>query len=144
MLYLLSHGLIEACPASLTTVVLMAGTNNIEKASVEHVAEGVRNLIAVMLDKRQSLRFVLFGILPRDSTVKSLSNDALAEKIRALNAKLAEIPESLPCVAYKDPTTLFLWNERKNADYYDDHVHLNHKGYLIFAQEIITAVEEVS
>jgi len=143
MIYRVDKGLLEACPPQLHTVVLMSGTNNIEKSSVEDVTEAVLFLIDMILARRPELRIILIGLPPRDSTVKKLSNEQLLQKVIQLNERLADIPSMRAQVKYYCfYQTLVYDTGRRRDQFFDDHVHLNNKGYKIFGDAIIAALEE--
>jgi len=141
MLYRIANGLIEACPSTLHTVVLMAGTNNIEKFSAEQVAEGVENLIKVIREKRPNLKVILFGLPPRDSTVKKYTNRQLLDKVQMFNGILEKLPEKISNMEYRCFYNQIVYNTGNRMDnFFDDYVHLNAKGYTIFADAIVAAL----
>eukprot|EP01124_Arcella_intermedia_P005969 TRINITY_DN13500_c0_g1_i1.p1 TRINITY_DN13500_c0_g1~~TRINITY_DN13500_c0_g1_i1.p1 ORF type:complete len:249 (+),score=56.76 TRINITY_DN13500_c0_g1_i1:84-830(+) len=140
MLYRVHNGLIEACPDTLETVVLMSGTNNIEKFSEEQTLEAVSLLINTILLKRPSLKIILFGLPPRDSTVKKYNNAQLLEKVQRFN-KLLESLQSEQIRFFNFYEQLVYNTGRRMDGYFDDHVHLNAKGYTIFAQNILDALK---
>jgi len=142
MLYRLDKGLIEACPQTLHTVVLMAGTNNIEKFSEVQVFEGVSNLVTVIHGKRPHLKIIIFGLPPRESTVKQLTNRQILEKVQKFNALLEKIPQKNDKVKYYSFYDKLVYDTGNRMDsYFDDYVHLNSKGYTIFGDAIVAALQ---
>jgi lysophospholipase L1-like esterase len=142
MLWRVEEGLIAACPSSITTVVLMCGTNNIEQRSADQVYEGTVHLIQKIQEKRADLKIILFGLLPRDSQKKGLTHEALMERIKTLNTKLAGLDGTNGIKFYNFFNLLTKTGLVKDDGYFDDHVHLNSAGYSIFAKQLYVALEK--
>eukprot|EP00339_Tiarina_fusa_P028751 CAMPEP_0117012806 /NCGR_PEP_ID=MMETSP0472-20121206/10695_1 /TAXON_ID=693140 ORGANISM="Tiarina fusus, Strain LIS" /NCGR_SAMPLE_ID=MMETSP0472 /ASSEMBLY_ACC=CAM_ASM_000603 /LENGTH=128 /DNA_ID=CAMNT_0004715961 /DNA_START=266 /DNA_END=652 /DNA_ORIENTATION=+ len=121
-------------------LVLQAGTNNVEACSVEQMVTGVRFLIAEIQRRRPDVEIILFGLAPRDSQRKKLSNETLLERIKEVNVELEKTPGIR---LYVDIFDQFLHGDKKDPKKYDDHVHFNSIGYGIFAKAIVGAVDSV-
>lgn len=137
-----NQGLIEACPASIKTIILMAGTNNIEKHNVDQVFAGIVNLIKTIHEKNPGLQIKLFGLPARDSTVKKLTNEALMTKIKDLNTKLATLDGTNNIQFFNFFNKLTKNGLEKDAAYFDDHVHFNSAAYKIFGAEIYKILDQ--
>mmetsp|Transcript_26201 Transcript_26201/g.51675 ORF Transcript_26201/g.51675 Transcript_26201/m.51675 type:complete len:530 (+) Transcript_26201:74-1663(+) len=145
MLYRVENGLLEACPTSLATVVLSAGTNNIEKYSSQEVCAATVALISNIFARKPKVQILLFGIAPRASTVKHLSDLSLMARIKELNSMLAQLPSLASFSSrlwYFDPATslLDLRTGLYDKKFFDDHVHYNVKGYREYTNVLLQAL----
>ena len=138
MLYRIEHGLLEACPAAMKVLVLQAGTNNCDSSSAEQVVTGVKYLVAEIKRRRPDLQVILFGLAPRDSQRKKLTNESLMERIKQINQELESTPGIDTFVNIFDQ---YSQNGKKDSVKYEDHVHFNSRGYGIFAKALVTAID---
>eukprot|EP00996_Jenningsia_fusiforme_P002426 NODE_3256_length_1013_cov_86.139004_g2994_i0.p1 GENE.NODE_3256_length_1013_cov_86.139004_g2994_i0~~NODE_3256_length_1013_cov_86.139004_g2994_i0.p1 ORF type:complete len:275 (-),score=35.11 NODE_3256_length_1013_cov_86.139004_g2994_i0:94-918(-) len=148
MLWRLDNGLIEACPASLHTVILLAGTNNIEQFSHVDVLAGVCALLDRIWAVRPEVDIQLYSMLPRTSTRRGLSNADLMVRIGKFNELQALLPDAYNArrghgtgqLKFINIHERFLLGMAPNPTLFDDHVHLNTAGYDLFARELFANI----
>lgn len=166
MLYRVENGLMSAvCEGNegkLTTVVIMAGANNVEeKACTPEKLLGalvclVQSTVETWVASDRSggdKRVVLLALTPRSSSrPKKVSPHAVLEKIREYNRGIADWVHSTPViecpsgdavrVEFYDAFKPFMnrSGEEMNTSLFCDTVHLNERGYGIFARTVVAAI----
>jgi len=108
-------------------ILLMIGTNNLEKNSPDEILEGIINIIRIILEKTSSGSFIsskliVFGLPDRTDRPK--------ETISELNLKLKGYINDMnnPRVSYS------FFGDYVNYDdkFFDDSVHLSYLGYDVW------------
>eukprot|EP01006_Ploeotia_vitrea_P059987 TRINITY_DN75108_c0_g1_i1.p1 TRINITY_DN75108_c0_g1~~TRINITY_DN75108_c0_g1_i1.p1 ORF type:complete len:252 (-),score=19.57 TRINITY_DN75108_c0_g1_i1:86-841(-) len=150
MLWRVENGILEACPETVQTIVLMAGTNNIEKADPKDLAaNGLAPLVKAILTHRTTIkRFLLFGLPPRSSPIKKLDDVTMNKKVDEYNLQTEQLVQKLqgeyPEITweYKYFGTELRVSEDgiKDDKFFEDHVHLNNLGYSVFAKHVGSAL----
>lgn len=119
-------------------VILLIGSNNVERDSVEHISLAIERIIDLIQERYATCQIVLYGVLPRGDKRKRVKINA---KINQLNRLLSEIRR--PHLSYRNFGHKFLdehgeWNE----EYFDDHVHLNERAHReIYIHELLADLE---
>ena len=97
----------------------MIGTNNLEKKSIDHILEGMMNIINLIFQKQPNCQLIVYGLLDR--------TDIPLEKVAELNKRLEEYikAENNPNLIYR------FFGDKVNHDdkYFVDNVHLSFLGY---------------
>lgn len=95
----------------------MIGTNDLEKSSINHILQGILNIIQIIKEKLPKAEIIVYGLLDR--------TDVSLEKIGNLNTRLEKEITSLNQVTY------LFFGDQVNAEdkYFDDNVHLSLLGY---------------
>ena len=103
---LLDHITINKC------IYLMIGTNNLEKSPIDHIVEGIKNILS-KINKEIKVKVIL---LPYRNDVKN-------EKVDHVNLEIQKMCEqmNIKCLSIFKSFTF-------ESDY-DDHVHFNQVGY---------------
>ena len=139
VLWRLQHGELEGISPKLA--VLLIGTNNTARVDKpEDTAAGVKAILETIAQKSPNTTVLLLSVLPRgaDATdAKRINND----KLNALIAKFDDGKK----VKYLDITGKFLAADGTLVPgaYQKDDLHLDHKGYEIFAEAITPTITEL-
>jgi lysophospholipase L1-like esterase len=111
-------------------VVLLIGTNNVE-ATAAQVVRGVTRIVERIEEKLPESHVVLMGIFPRGR-----SGDAQRAKIREINGALLKLGDRKQ-VRFLDI------GDRLPPDVMPDLLHINYKGYQIWAEALAPVLEEI-
>jgi lysophospholipase L1-like esterase len=131
VLYRIDHGLLNTIKPKL--VILLIGTNNIEKDSEQDVRDGIQKIIdQVRLKVSGDVKFVVYGVLPRQGT------DTLKRKIDNLNVL---IRDTIPNIQYEYFGDKFVNAKGEwQSSFFDDNVHLNTTGYELFGDVLLSTI----
>jgi len=134
-LWRLGHGEVDGLDPKL--IVLMIGTNNIQKYSPPQVAEGIRALVADYRKRLPKSHILLLGIFPRGH----LPTDPLRSKIAQVNQSICSLDDGAT-VTYLDIGSKLLQPDGTiAADVMSDFLHPTEKGYEIWADAIQPIVD---
>jgi lysophospholipase L1-like esterase len=137
VLWRMQNGELDGFQAKL--IVLMLGTNNINRNPEEDIAEGNRAIVAEFLKRQPQAKVLLLGIFPRGAQPDS----PFRASIKTINEKLATIADNSR-VFYMDIGGLFLAPDGSlPADIMPDGLHPSEKGYRIWADAIVARVKEL-
>ena len=137
VLWRMQNGELEGFQAKL--IVLMLGTNNINRNANDDIAEGDRAIIAEMLKRQPQAKILLLGIFPRGAA----ADNPFRASITAINEKLATFADNQR-VFYMDIGDRFLAADGTlPADVMPDGLHPNEAGYRIWAEAISGRVKEL-
>lgn len=139
VLWRLQHGELEGLSPKL--VVLLIGTNNTDRLDKpEDTAEGVKAILATIGQKCPNTTVLLLSVLPRGAD----ATDAKRINNERLNALIAKFDDG-KTVKYLDITGKFLAADGTliPGAYQKDDLHLDHKGYEIFAEAITPTITEL-
>ena len=118
---------------SPTQIVVMIGTNNLEKNSNSEIIEGLRVLTGAISIKQPTAKILLMGILPRRN---------MEGRITTLNQLVATIPSNKK-IKYADAGKLFLDQSGKVIEsLFSDGLHPNAAGYEKLAVFINALLEK--
>ncbi len=112
-------------------IVLMIGTNNIERDSPLEIYRAITHIIDVIFIHQIDCELIIYGVLPRIE-VSPL-------KIAELNNMLREYVEN-----HKTPKKILYRDITSQLDgdiYYDDNVHLSHEGYKIWLDDLLKILQ---
>ena len=105
-------------------VVLMIGTNNLAQDSVEDISKGVKAVVDLLHSKLPNSKILLLAILPRNTY-----ND----KVKQLNALISKFANG-NSVTFLSMNNHFEDAKGIHSDLYVEGLHLNEKGYKVWAQ----------
>jgi lysophospholipase L1-like esterase len=135
LLWRLQHGQVDGLDPKL--VVMMIGTNNTARDSVDQIAEGVSVVTAEYEKRCPNAHILLLAIFPR----ANLATDPLRAKIAAINTKLAALQSDR--VTFLDIGSKFLTPDGTlTKEIMPDFLHPSEKGYEIWADAIQPIVDK--
>jgi lysophospholipase L1-like esterase len=137
VLWRMQNGELEGFQARL--IVLMLGTNNINRNANDDIAEGNRAIVAEFRKRQPQAKVLILGIFPRGLA----ADNAYRPSIKAINEKLATLADNRQ-VFYMDIGDRFLAPDGTlPADVMPDGLHPNEKGYRIWAEAMAPRVKEL-
>jgi len=135
VLWRMQNGELEGFTAKL--IVLMLGTNNINRNPNDEIAEGDRLIVEEFKKRQPQAKVLVLGIFPRGAAAAT----PVRASITAINAKLATFADDKK-VFYMDIGDKFLAADGTlPADVMPDGLHPNAKGYQIWGDAIIDRVK---
>jgi lysophospholipase L1-like esterase len=137
VLWRMQNGELEGFKAKL--IVLMLGTNNINRNANADIAEGDRLIVEEFRRRQPQAKVLILGIFPR-SAEATHPNRAVIREINGMLAKLADNRQ----VFFLDIGEKFLAADgRLPAEIMPDGLHPNAAGYQIWADAISARVTEL-
>ena len=126
-------------------VVLLIGTNNTcneddgkPRNTTPQIIAGVSNLVHRIEVHLPRAKIILFGIFPRGE-----KSDPIREQVKAVNAGIAKLANER--IKFLDIGDKFLAADRTlPREMFLDLLHPNEKGYQIWADAIVQALDEVA
>ena len=135
LLWRLQQGQVDGLDPKL--VVLMIGTNNSGRDSVDQIAEGVSNVTAEYQKRCPNAHILLLAIFPRSP----LATDPIRAKLAAINQKLSALQSDR--VTYMDIGPKFLQADGTlTKEIMPDFLHPSAKGYEIWADAVQPIVDK--
>jgi len=117
---------------SPSLVVILIGTNNIDRNPVTHIAEGIQVLLQHIVERLPHARILLLGVLPREKDPEALKRKLVGD----LNAMLASatFPKK---IHYLDIGSAFLDPDgHLPVEFFPDGLHPRAEAYAILADRI--------
>ena len=137
VLWRMQNGELDTFKAKL--IVMMLGTNNINRNPNEDIVEGDRLIIEEFKKRQPQAKVLLLGIFPRARE----ATDPYRASIKDINSKLARLADNKQ-VFYMDIGEKFLTPEGAlTAEIMPDALHPNFRGYRIWAEAIAPRVKEL-
>ena len=137
VLWRMQNGELDGFKAKL--IVLMLGTNNINRNANDDIAEGDRAIVNEFLERQPQAKVLLLGVFPRGAA----ADNPFRASIKAINEKLATIADNSR-VFYMDIGDRFLAPDGTlPTDIMPDGLHPNAAGYKIWADAISARVNEL-
>ena len=137
VLWRMQNGELDGFQARL--IVLMLGTNNINRNPNADIAEGNRAIIAEFLKRQPQAKVLLLGVFPRGPA----ADNPFRASIKEINAILSTFADN-GRVFYMDIGDKFLAADGTlPADVMPDGLHPNEKGYRIWAEAMAPKVKEL-
>jgi lysophospholipase L1-like esterase len=137
VLWRMQNGELDGFQARL--IVLMLGTNNINRNANDDIAEGDRAIINEFRKRQPQAKVLLLGIFPRGLA----ADNPFRASITAINEKLATLADNTQ-VFYLDIGDKFLAADGTlPADIMPDGLHPNAAGYRIWAEAMAPRVKEL-
>jgi lysophospholipase L1-like esterase len=130
VLWRMQNGELEGFKAKL--IVLMLGTNNINRNPVDEIVDGDRLIIEEFKKRQPQAKVLLLGIFPRNADPAN----SLRATIKEINGKLAKLADNKQ-VFYMDIGDKFLTADGTlTTEVMNDGLHPTAKGYQIWADAI--------
>ena len=136
VIYRLEQGTLDGLSPKL--VILLIGTNNGSDGvaySLQDTANGIAAVVKVIRERSPKSKVLLMGVFPRGTAPEGL------KKIKDLNAILATLDDG-KTVRFMDIGDKLAPNGVPTRDIQPDLLHLNWRGYDIWAQAIQPVVLE--
>jgi lysophospholipase L1-like esterase len=119
-------------------VVLMIGTNNSHADVSDHIAAGVKAVVAGIRAKLPETKVLLLAVFPRGA-----KPNPQREKLAAVNKEIAGLDDG-KTVRYLDIGPKFLTADGTlEKEIMPDYLHLSPKGYAIWAEAILPLLGEM-
>ena len=137
VLWRMQNGEIDGYKAKL--IVLMLGTNNINRNPNDEIVEGDRLIVEEFKKRQPQAKVLILGIFPR----APMATDPYRASIKDINSKLAKLADNKQ-VFFMDIGDKFLAPDGTlTPDIMPDGLHPNFKGYGIWANAISDRVKEL-
>jgi lysophospholipase L1-like esterase len=141
VLWRMQNGELEGFKTKL--IVLMLGTNNINRNPVDEIVDGDRLIIEEFKNRQPQAKVLLLGIFPRNGREPEQTT-GLRTTIKEINSKLAKLADNSK-VFYMDIGDKFLTSDGTlTTEIMGDGLHPTAKGYQIWADAIKDKVKELS
>jgi lysophospholipase L1-like esterase len=137
VLWRMQNGELEGFKAKL--IVLMLGTNNINRNPVDDIVEGDRLIVEEFKKRQPQSKVLILGIFPRSTE----ATNPIRATIKEINGKLAKLADNKQ-VFYMDIGDKFLTADGTlTAEIMNDFLHPTEKGYQIWADATKDRVKEL-
>ena len=137
VLWRMQNGELEGFQAKL--IVLMLGTNNINRNDPADIAAGDAAIVAEFKKRQPNAKILILGVFPRGAA----ADNPFRARIREINGHLAAQADGQR-VHYLDIGDKFLSADGTlPADVMPDALHPNLKGYEIWAEAMMPKVREL-
>ena len=134
VLWRMQNGELEGFKAKL--IVLMLGTNNINRNPVDEIVDGDRLIIEEFKKRQPQAKVLLLGVFPRNEDPAN----PLRATIKEINSKLEKLADNNK-VFYMDIGSKFLTADGTlTKEVMADGLHPTAKGYQIWADAIVDKV----
>jgi lysophospholipase L1-like esterase len=121
-------------------VVLMIGTNNSNSDPADSISEAVEKIIGAIRAKSPASKILLLAIFPRNTPGDKPEQ---TDKIKRVNARIAKLDDG-KTVRFLNINDKFLGADGKvHKDVMPDFLHLNEKGYQIWAESMESTLAEL-
>ena len=138
VLWRMQNGELEGFKAKL--IVLMLGTNNINRNPVDEIVDGDRLIIEEFKKRQPQAKVLLLGVFPRNGREPE-QTAALRSTIKEINSKLARLADNNK-VFYMDIGDKFLTADGTlTIEIMADGLHPTAKGYQVWADAIADRVK---
>jgi lysophospholipase L1-like esterase len=137
VLWRMQNGELEGYKAKL--IVLMLGTNNINRNPNDEIVDGDRLIIEEFKKRQPQAKVLLLGIFPRSAE----ATHPYRASIKDINGKLAKLADNKQ-VFFLDIGDKFLTSDGTlTTEIMPDGLHPNLRGYRIWADAISARVKEL-
>jgi len=137
VLWRMQNGELEGFKAKL--IVLMLGTNNINRNPNDDIVEGDRLIVEEFKKRQPQAKVLILGIFPRQAA----PDNPFRPTIKEINSKLAKIADNKQ-VFYLDIGDKFLTADGTlTTEIMQDGLHPTTKGYQIWADATLPRVKEL-
>jgi lysophospholipase L1-like esterase len=137
VLWRMQNGELEGFAAKL--IILMLGTNNLNRNPVAEIAEGNRLIVQEFRNRQPQAKVLVLGVFPRGAA----ADNPFRASIRELNEHLAKLADG-EHVFFMDIGDRFLAPDGTlPTDVMPDGLHPNANGYQIWADAIRDRVNEL-
>jgi platelet-activating factor acetylhydrolase IB subunit beta/gamma len=133
------HGELEGIAPKI--LLMLAGTNNLDKDSVETIVSGIGEITAIIRRKLKDSIIVILGLLPRNRNETGLD---YARKIGEINKRLRGQYANTEGILFRDVGSDLINAEGiVNEAIMPDGLHLNRAGYEVVGPRLKAIIEEL-
>ncbi|KAB8141700.1 hypothetical protein F8S13_18335 [Chloroflexia bacterium SDU3-3] len=115
------------------TVVILAGTNNLDSDDEQEIVDGIGEIVAIVQEKLPAAKVVLLGLLPRN---RSEGGVDYMPKIARINRQLGQRYASTAVAFHDLGDSLVNLQGAVDAAIMPDGLHLNAAGYAIIGPRL--------
>jgi len=137
VLWRMQNGELEGFKAKL--IVLMLGTNNINRNPNDDIVEGDRLIIEEFKKRQPQAKVLILGIFPRTAA----ATDPIRATIKEINGKLAKFADNKQVFYMDIGDKLLAADGTLTAEVMSDGLHPTTKGYQIWADATLPRVKEL-
>jgi lysophospholipase L1-like esterase len=138
VLWRMQNGELDGFKAKL--IVLMLGTNNINRNPVDEIVDGDRLIVEEFKKRQPQAKVLVLGVFPRNGRQPE-QTQGLRDSIKEINSKLAKLADNKQ-VFFMDIGAKFLTADGTlTAEIMPDGLHPSAKGYQIWADAILPQVK---
>ena len=121
-------------------IIVLAGTNNLDKDSEETIVNGIREIAEIIQHQLKNTRLVILGLLPRNVNETGIN---YAQKIDRINRHLDSLYADTE-ITYRDIGTDLINEQGVVSDtIMPDGLHLNANGYEIIGPKLRDIIDEL-
>ncbi len=121
-------------------IIILAGTNNLDKDSEEAIVSGIREIAEIIRSTLKSTKVVVLGLLPRNMNETGIN---YGQKIARINSQLDSL-YACSEIIYRDIGTDLTNEEGVVSDsIMPDGLHLNASGYEIIGPKLRDIIDEL-
>jgi len=121
-------------------IIVLAGTNNLDKDFEETIVNGIREIAEIIQHKLKNTKLVILGLLPRNVNETGIN---YARKIGRINEQLDSLYANTE-IAYRDIGTDLINKQEVVSDtIMPDGLHLNANGYEIIGPKLRDIIDEL-
>jgi platelet-activating factor acetylhydrolase IB subunit beta/gamma len=121
-------------------IIILAGTNNLDKDSEETIVNGIREIAKITQHKLKNTKLVILGLLPRNVNETGIN---YAQKIVRINGRLDSLFANTE-ITYRDIGTDLIIEQGVVSDtIMPDGLHLNSNGYEIIGPKLRGIIDEL-
>jgi platelet-activating factor acetylhydrolase IB subunit beta/gamma len=132
------HGELDGIDPKI--IILLAGTNNLDKDSEETIVTGIREIAKIIQCKLKNTKLVILGLLPRNANETGIN---YARKIGRINGQLGSLYAN-SAITYRDIGTGLVNEQGAVSDtIMPDGLHLNRNGYEIIGPRLRGIIDEL-
>jgi len=141
VLWRMQNGELEGFKPKL--IVLMLGTNNINRNPVDEIVDGDRLIVEEFKKRQPQAKVLVLGVFPRNNNRQPDQTAALRTTIQEINSKLAKLADNKQ-VFFMDIGDKFLTSDGTlTTEVMPDGLHPSEKGYQIWSDAILPRVKEL-
>jgi len=137
VLWRMQNGELEGFKAKL--IVLMLGTNNINRNPNDDIVEGDRLIVEEFKKRQPQAKVLILGIFPRTAS----ASDPIRATIKEINGKLAKFADNKQVFYMDIGDKLLAADGTLTAEIMSDGLHPTTKGYQIWADATLPRVKEL-
>jgi lysophospholipase L1-like esterase len=137
VLWRMQNGELEGFKAKL--IVLMLGTNNINRNPVDEIVDGNRLIIEEFKKRQPQAKVLLLGVFPRGMDPAN----AFRATIKEMNSKLARLADNKQVFFMDIGDKLLTADGTLTTEIMADGLHPTAKGYQVWADAILPQVRNL-
>jgi platelet-activating factor acetylhydrolase IB subunit beta/gamma len=132
------HGELDGIDPKI--IILLAGTNNLDKDSEETIVNGIREIAEIIRHKLKNTKLVILGLLPRNVNETGID---YSRKIGRINGQLDSLYANTGII-YRDIGKELINQQGAVSDtIMPDGLHLNGHGYEIIGPKLRVIIDEL-